>query len=374
MKTASPRPPFVWLLGRTQLQRRILTYWVEVNSVYVLLLALQWYAVSVDMASTRDAAWITAYLACIAAAFYGVVRSGWSAKFADPALTGVQMVFGLVVVAMAYLANPQFHGMMLTIVAMVLIIGALTLTPRNCRLMGLFSLAGLGITILIGQATRPIDFDAQQQMVLFTFALITLPCIAELAARLSAMRNQLREQKRTLKEAMTQIQRLAARDELTGLFNRRHALELLGQAERRNLRRKSETCIAMIDLDHFKEVNDTHGHSAGDDVLRSFAQQASSVLRDTDMLARWGGEEFLLLMPDTSPDKAEQVIDRFRDLFSRAGHWPWQPDLCVTFSVGLTVHRAGEAMENTVARADAALYRAKAEGRNLTISQMGQLT
>ena len=373
MKNDQADPPFAWLLGVQPQQRSILNYWVEVQVAYVLLLSLQWYAVSVGMADARDALWITLYLASNAGGFYVAIRSGWSRRFADPAMTGYQMVFGMTVVAMAYVANPSFHGMMLTIVALVLVFGALTLSPRNCRLMGLFSLLGLGLTILIGMAARPAQFDPQQETVLYLFALITLPCIAELAARLSELRRQLRKQKRSLREALEKIQWLAARDELTGLANRRHALELLATEERRASRQPASACIAMIDLDNFKGVNDTLGHAAGDDVLRTFAGHASSVLRGHDMLARWGGEEFLLLMPDTSQDEAGQVIERFRDLFSRPGQWQWKPDLRVTFSVGLTLHRAGETMEATIARADQALYQAKAQGRNVTVSEWSRL-
>ena len=78
-------------------------------------------------------------------------------------------------------------------------------------------------------------------------------------------------------------------------------------------------------------------------------------------------------MPDTSQDEAGQVIERFRDLFSRPGQWQWKPDLRVTFSVGLTLHRPGETMEATIARADEALYQAKAQGRNLTVSEWSRL-
>ncbi len=373
MKNDPADPPFPWLLGVSPQQRSILNYWVEVQVAYVLLLSLQWYAVAVGMADAQDALWITLYLAANGAGFYLAIRSGWSRRFADPAMTGCQMVFGLTVVAMAYVANPSFHGMMLTIVALVLVFGALTLSPRHCRLMGLFSLVGLGLTILTGMAARPAHLDPQQETVLYLFALITLPCIAELAARLSELRRQLRQQKRSLSEALEKIQWLAARDELTGLANRRHAMELLAHEERRTSRQPATACIAMIDLDHFKGINDTLGHAAGDDVLRTFAGHASAVLRGADVLARWGGEEFLLLMPDTSKDEAGQVIERFRDLFSRPGQWQWKPDLRVTFSVGLTLHRPGETMEATIARADDALYQAKAQGRNLTVSEWSRL-
>ena len=369
-----PKPPvFAWLVGHIPFQRSILTYWVEINLVYALLLGLQWYAVSEGKATAGDALAITIYLGTNALVFYGAQRSGWSLRFRDPALTSVQMVLGMVAVAMAYLANPLFHGMILLLVALVLVVGALTLTPRNCRLMGFFSLVGLAVTIAIGVTQRPEGFDLREQLIVYMFAVIILACVAELAARISAIRSELKAQRRALKKALAENQWLAGRDELTGLSNRRRAMELLAYEERRAVRQPVEACIAMIDLDLFKTVNDRHGHGAGDDVLRTFAQQAALVLREADILARWGGEEFLLLMPDTSQPEAERVIGRFRDMFCRSGQWQWSPELVVTFSVGLTTHRQGESHEATIKRADAALYEAKAQGRNVTVSEWGGL-
>ena len=369
-----PKPPvFAWLVGHIPFQRSILTYWVEINLVYALLLGLQWYAVSEGKATAGDALAITIYLGTNALVFYGAQRSGWSLRFRDPALTSVQMVLGMVAVAMAYLANPLFHGMILLLVALVLVVGALTLTPRNCRLMGFFSLVGLAVTIAIGVTQRPEGFDLREQLIVYMFAVIILACVAELAARISAIRSELKAQRRALKKALAENQWLAGRDELTGLSNRRRAMELLAYEERRAVRQPVEACIAMIDLDLFKTVNDRHGHGAGDDVLRTFAQQAALVLREADILARWGGEEFLLLMPDTSQPEAERVIARFRDMFCRSGQWQWSPELVVTFSVGLTTHRQGESHEATIKRADAALYEAKAQGRNVTVSEWGGL-
>jgi diguanylate cyclase len=370
-----PRAPaFAWLVGRERIQRSILTYWVEVNTVYLLLIGLQWYAVSTGLATVADAKLISIYLALNAIVFYIPQRSGWSMRFADPALTMPQMIFGLVVIFMAYLTNSRFHTMTLLMIALVLVVGALTLSPRNCRLMGLISLVGLAITILIGVTQRPQYFELGQQLIVYMFSVIILACVAELAARISAIRSELKAQRRELKKALAENQWLAGRDELTGLSNRRRALELLAYEERRAVRQPVDACIAMIDLDLFKAVNDKHGHGAGDDVLRTFARHAGTVLREADILARWGGEEFLLLMPNTSKAEAERVIERLREMFCRAGQWHWNPDLVVTFSAGLTTQRHGETSEVTITRADEALYRAKARGRNATVSEWSTLT
>ena len=368
------RPAFAWLVGTERCQRSILTYWVEVNTVYVLLIGLQWYAVSAGLATASDVKVITFYLAVNAIVFYIAQRSGWSKRFADPALTRTQMMFGLVVVFMAYVVNPRHHGMILLLVALVLVVGALTLSPRDCRLMGLFSLAGLAVTIVVAVIWRPGDFELGSQLIALMFSVIVLACVAELAARISAIRGELKAQRRELKKALAENQWLAGRDELTGLSNRRRALELLAYEERRAVRQPVDACIAMIDLDLFKSVNDKHGHSAGDDVLRTFARQAGTVLREADILARWGGEEFLLLMPNTSQAEAERVIERLREIYSRAGQWHWNPELIVTFSTGLTTQRHGETSEVTITRADEALYRAKAHGRNATVSEWTSLT
>jgi diguanylate cyclase (GGDEF)-like protein len=120
----------------------------------------------------------------------------------------------------------------------------------------------------------------------------------------------------------------------------------------------------MIDLDHPKRVNDTMGHGAGDQVLRLVAQHSQAALRDTDVLTRWGGEEFLLLLPDTEPADAERVVERLRIHMSSEDVWRERPELRVTFSGRITAHLEGEKMQETLSRADAKLYEAKAQGRN----------
>ena len=123
--------------------------------------------------------------------------------------------------------------------------------------------------------------------------------------------------------------------------------------------------MAIVDIDHFKRVNDRHGHAMGDEVLRVFAQLATGVLRGTDRIARYGGEEFLLLLcPTPEAPAAQLAAERLRSVV--AGH-AWSAlalDLDVTCSIGLTMCRAGEGSAEMLARADAALYQAKSEGRN----------
>ncbi len=162
------------------------------------------------------------------------------------------------------------------------------------------------------------------------------------------------------------VQRLATTDELTGLFNRRQFFFL---AERENARRRGpgpgSVAVVMADIDHFKKVNDIHGHGIGDIVLKEVARRLKNGLRLTDVVGRYGGEEFAVLLPDTAPEQAREVVERLRRAVAAT---PIDADgraLTVTVSFGVA-HRsvAGENLEHLLALADKALYRAKELGRD----------
>ena len=128
-------------------------------------------------------------------------------------------------------------------------------------------------------------------------------------------------------------------------------------------------CIRdRLDLDHFKRVNDKHGHAAGDAVLRAFAETAQTTLRRSDVLARWGGEEFVLLQADTSMSLAKATTERLREQLAKLELACGEGTLQVSFSAGLTEYRPGELLTQTLERADRLLYEAKAQGRNLVVA------
>ena len=155
-------------------------------------------------------------------------------------------------------------------------------------------------------------------------------------------------------ELLGQVQEMARRDPLTGLPNRRALEEQLPQVMARARRGESPLSLAILDIDHFKQYNDTHGHLAGDEVLRACARAWDSALRGEDTIARVGGEEFLVLLPDTDGEQAAEIIERLR------GKTP----LGQTCSAGLALWDCGETIDDLLRRADEALYLAKAGGRN----------
>ena len=188
---------------------------------------------------------------------------------------------------------------------------------------------------------------------------------------LARIRNHLALQKahRDLKAANAELTRLATTDFLTGVWNRRRFMEL-GEAEVARVRRSGRSFgMAMMDVDHFKSVNDTHGHDAGDNVLRALAEACVDRLRNVDIVGRMGGEEFALILPETDPQGAMLTVERLREYLSELAIPIDSGTLTVTVSIGVTTVRdPSDTIEGALKRADEALYKAKGSGRNRTVA------
>jgi diguanylate cyclase len=176
----------------------------------------------------------------------------------------------------------------------------------------------------------------------------------------------LKQNEKFLRQAHEAALAASRTDQLTGLPNRRHILELLDGALAANEGTGSGLCIAVIDIDHFKAINDAHGHEAGDAVLEHFARFCRGRVRAQDHLGRMGGEEFLLLLPEVNLDDAARIIDRIRDGFPPAVLGHGELELPCTFSAGVTEALPDDDRSSILRRADRALYAAKEEGRNRT--------
>lgn len=154
----------------------------------------------------------------------------------------------------------------------------------------------------------------------------------------------------------------AHRDILTDLYTRRRILQRVGQLERSPYR--PDMALVLLDIDHFKQINDRHGHELGDDILQRVARAISDSVRASDMAARWGGEEFLVLMPDTRLADAEQVAGRILQRIREAGGTVTDQPIAVTATVAVAQLDAGEVFKDALNRADQALYEGKRAGRD----------
>ena len=167
-----------------------------------------------------------------------------------------------------------------------------------------------------------------------------------------------------LRQALSTINELAIRDELTGIHNRRFLLDLVEKEKERADRNGSEFCLCLFDIDFFKRINDTYGHAAGDVVLRAFAQTVQGQLRALDAFGRYGGEEFLLMLPETPAASAIALAERVRGAVEGLRCTDNDRTITLTVSVGVAEYRLGEKVAQTIVRADQALYLAKSGGRN----------
>jgi len=242
------------------------------------------------------------------------------------------------------------------------------LSPSTVRRMGWLAVAMFGAVMATMAVLKPEVYEPRVEVMHCFVLSAMLMVVSMLAGQLSRLRRRLRAQKAELAEALQRIQNLATHDELTGLFNRRHMLDLLKLEHQRSMRSGHPFCIVMLDIDHFKRINDTHGHPTGDAVLRAFADEVAGMIRASDTIARWGGEEFLLLMTETRGSLAKPGIERLRERIAAMRPQGLDLSLSVTVSAGLTEHRAGEPVSETISRADQAVYLAKSQGRNRVVS------
>lgn len=178
--------------------------------------------------------------------------------------------------------------------------------------------------------------------------------------RLQLANAELAEQLRT---ALASSQQEAVTDPLTTLPNRRALDDLLRKQLSLAAHRRAGFGVLMLDLDHFKSINDNHGHTVGDEVLRAFATRVRGLLREGDVCSRYGGEEFVVVLPGATLELALDVAERLRASVAEAPLLK-APALTVTVSVGAAIHRVGEGAQDLLERADAAVYDAKRAGRN----------
>jgi diguanylate cyclase (GGDEF)-like protein len=187
-------------------------------------------------------------------------------------------------------------------------------------------------------------------------------------AGVNKLRQRLSDNNLALLDAIEQVHHMAIRDELTGLFNRRHVMDLLKQQKALADSGGYAFCICYLDLDHFKQINDNFGHGVGDQVLIRFSQVMASILRDADDCGRLGGEEFIMILSRTELENAAAVAERLRHSLSQASFSDLSDKLSVTVSIGITEYKQDESIEHALSRADNALYQAKQGGRDQVVT------
>ncbi|MFO1328320.1 MAG: diguanylate cyclase [Rubrivivax sp.] len=306
-------------------------------------------------------AWVVVLPAAMLLLFVAI-RSGWARRFEDPALTLPQLVVGAAGCALAYALATRARGAFFLVLMVLLMAAMLSATPRQMRWGSVFVVAAMGLAMWRRALASP--GPAWPELVHFGLVVTLVPAASVLAARMTAMRQRERRQQQDLEAALARIRELATRDELTGLVNRRHMRELMEQEHQRCIRSGRTFCLAVLDIDHFKSINERQGRGIGDAVLRSVAHEAMRRVRVSDAFARWGGDRFVLLMADARSALARGGADRVRSGIGGVAIALPGGELRVSLSVGLAEHHAGETVEQTLDRAERALAEAKEQGRD----------
>jgi diguanylate cyclase len=289
----------------------------------------------------------------------------FSDRFEDHFLTVFQVGSHVVVQLGFLLVVPQIGYAFLNVLFLIFAVASLRMTSFQAAVAWTLTTAGVAPIFLLTRIPIALPIDTPVER--FTAALcfvVTIGQCAFVGLYGESLRKKLYRNGLKLKDAYRRIEELAELDELTGSYNRRCIMRMLDEEIARARRLKVPCSIALIDLDWFKRINDAYGHPIGDEVLRTFAITMFANIRTIDKFGRYGGEEFLLVLPDTPDDGAIHIVDRLREILADLDWSAFSPGMQVTISAGVTALRPDETADILLARADGALYTAKARGRN----------
>jgi len=348
--------------------RRMLGYWAATGLLYCLGIALLQIQVQAGTAMREWTNLLCWFCAGGVLAFFMLVRVSPTLGITPSQLAAMQAVFAIACDTGAYAVMGPVRGASLMVLLVVIVFCAFSLRPRATLALCAAALAAFGATMFLLAHYDPQRFPPAVEAIHFALVTCCVIAVSVLTGEMSKLRSRLKQQKEELLAAVGTIRTLATVDELTSLANRRHMNDMLQAEERRQSVQGQPLCIAVLDIDFFKRINDRYGHDGGDAVLRAFAAAARAELRADDVLARWGGEEFLLMLPNTEVREAARVLERMAGRVGAIRIGGLDVDLRITFSGGVVAREAAEPIADTIIRADKAMYEAKTTGRDRIVS------
>jgi diguanylate cyclase len=308
--------------------------------------------------------WLLIIIPLISITFYIIFRTGLNLRMADPSITLIQMcTASLIVVYVMYFAN-EARGVLLLMYIIILLFGIFRLSTRQFLFISVFILLTYGGNIALLYLFRPQGVNFQKEYLQWCVLALVLADFSIIGGYISSLRRNLGASHSELQKSISVIQEMAIRDDLTGIYNRRHLMELLENEKNRSSRGGSQFAIAMLDIDQLKDVNDNYGHPMGDQILCTVSTIIRDALRNIDNCGRYGGDEFMLVFTQTDIKGAMSSAERILAGIRQSRFPNLEPDFKITVSIGLTEYRFPEDVEKMVARVDRALYRAKSAGRN----------
>ncbi len=327
--------------------------------VYLLAIILLALYVRQGLLDWHEWRFAALFIVLVNAGLYGLLRSGRNERFADPSMTGVQMLLVCLIMGLVMYLLDGGRGGMLLVFLVLLMFGVLRLNARQFTALGGFALLSYGTAVAAVWHQRPEAFNAQVEL-LHLAALSTLvPCGGFFASHVSGLRRALRERQIDLQRALEEVHDLRVLDPLTGISNRSAMVNFLTQEMQRAERLDQPLAVILVDLQRFKQVNREYGHPAGDEVLKCVARRLRRCVRDIDGLGRYGGEEFLAVLPDAGPDEAGQVAGTLRECVESCRFSGLPARFGVKCSMGVAVMEPDDTVWQMIERA-----RAQAETDN----------
>jgi diguanylate cyclase (GGDEF)-like protein len=325
--------------------------------LYLLVLAIFYTQDKVDRETLYEACAIVATVVC---GFFVVFRLGLNLRFKDPSLTLFQLLAAVFTMLFVVYRAPDTRLAFTAFFFVALMFGMLRCSGTTLAVLGLVSLAAFALVMWRRYSGNQDAEMLRLDMLQFVVIAITFPWFVFIGGRVKQLQRDLLDVNIKLED----IEEKARRDDLTGVYNRRALIVAMEGSKQRANATGEPLSICVIDLDLFKRYNDEFDHLTGDRVLQAFAQAVRDGLRSTDVFGRYGGEEFVQILPHTALAGAMLDAERLRNRISTLDIPVARSMGPLTVSVGVAQYRPGETIIQTFARADGALYKAKQLGRN----------
>ncbi len=357
-----------FIFGSAPKQRLLLQRTMLASGICIGALILDIFAVRSGLMNGHQLAPLAEFSVAGILTFYLIIRSGLNTRLGRmSSLTYPQQMFGMIVMVWTFAIAGPIRGAVIGMLVLILMFGMFMFRTRATIYMAVLALLLLAAVMAGLNAVNAVQYPLAVSAYQLGFAALAILPVCAVSSQIQSLQNALRARSRSLEQAVEQIQRLAENDDLTDLLNR----PAMARAIKREMVFRhpipGTTCLALIDIDLFKSINDRFGHQIGDTVLRTFAAVSKTTPRAGDMFARWGGEEFLLMLPDTTVAQGLECLNRIRDVLAATPFDAIAPGLKVTISAGVTDLHPDDTLEVAVERADQSMYRAKQSGRDQVV-------
>jgi len=305
------------------------------------------------------------------ALFPWLIYTNRNLNLSDPSLTSLQIGWQLLMVLVCMYAAPGIRELLIVNFLLILLFAVFRYHPKHLPILSFVLLFSYLLVILAQIIWSPATVHWQHELITSLVFILGLVGVSLLGVEIGSLRVALKRRNEHLALLTAKNEQLAVTDDLTGLYNRRHLMRILRRQKSLSDRGGYQFSISFIDLDFFKQVNDTHGHAAGDAALVAVAKEINRTLRDVDYVARIGGEEFVVVLSQTDYAEALRIAERLRADISKleVDLGEGQPTITLTASLGVAAYRYKESINNLIHRGDSADYAAKGCGRNCIVGE-----